>query len=328
LLIAARYDWDMKRHAFLFLSLPILLGSAQVLASQTEHQAVPFAHNALDQANKITLTPGFSPDGQSIYFAQSECRPIWECPQTLKVSRLGEDGWSAPELVALPVAGRVDYPSVTPDGTRLLFSWNGNQNANGTWSETRNFDLWALALDQADAIPVRLKGEDLARVRGGKTATLRFVNNETAPVLTREGDLYFWGERLDVPGGRTVFKAEKKSDGIFRAPTPLPAPINSIAEDDGSWVSPDGQILLITYNSRGGCGGSDLFVSYRQGDGWNEPRNLGCEINSEFDEGAGSITPDGERIIFMSTRPMAGETPDSLRSYSLWQAPAKGIRKP
>lgn len=318
----------MTRHALYLLALPILMGAAQLTASQTEHKAMPFAHDALDQAKKITLTPGFSPDGQSIYFAQSECRPIWECPQTLKVSRRGEDGWSAPEPVALPVAGRVDYPSVTPDGTRLLFSWNGNQNADGTWTETRNFDLWEMALGQPNAVPVRFQGEDLARVRGGKTATLRFVNNETAPVLTRDGDLYFWSERLDVPGGRTVFKAKGNEDGTFETPQALPAPINSSEEDDGSWVSPDGQILLVTYASRGGCGGSDLFIAYKQDDAWSEPRNLGCEINSEFAEGAGSITPDGKTLVFMSTRPMAGETAESVRSYSLWQAPAEGLLNP
>jgi sugar lactone lactonase YvrE len=73
-----------------------------------------FAPEQPQRDGRVTLTPAFSPDGNTIYFAQSECTPIWECPQRLKRSRRTADGWSTPERVPLPAEGRVDYPSVTP----------------------------------------------------------------------------------------------------------------------------------------------------------------------------------------------------------------------
>lgn len=42
-----------------------------------------FLPDVLKPAGRITLTPGFSPDGGTMYFAQTECTPIWECPQRL-----------------------------------------------------------------------------------------------------------------------------------------------------------------------------------------------------------------------------------------------------
>jgi len=213
--------------------------------------AQPFYPEDLQADGRITLTPGFSPDGQTMYFAQSECAPIWECPQRLKSSVRTESGWSAPELVPLPVDSRVDYPSVTPDGKRLLFSWMVTHPESQRPDSDGNFDLWTLDLQESEAEPQPLRGPDLNRVRAGKVRTLRFVNNETAPILTNAGDLYFWGERLDGLGDRDVYVARSKASGGFEEPQPLPAPINSDRADDGAWISPDGKTMLITYSDRG-----------------------------------------------------------------------------
>lgn len=54
-----------------------------------------FLAQVLAPAGRITLTPGFSPDGRTMYFAQTECTPIWKCPQRLKRMVRQDDGWSA-----------------------------------------------------------------------------------------------------------------------------------------------------------------------------------------------------------------------------------------
>ncbi len=297
-------------------SISALLMMASPAFAETT-QAHPFFPTDLQMENKITLTPGFTPDGQTMFFAQSECFPIWECPQRLKRSNRTPEGWTTPELVDLPIESRVDYPSVTPDGSTLLFSWMVTHPMRASEETTGNFDLWQLDLTTPGALPKPLEGPDLNRVRAGAVRTLRFVNNETAPNLTIDGDLYFWGERLDGVGDRDVYVARANGMGGFLAPELLPEPINSTKADDGVWVSPDGKLMLITYSDRGGCGGSDLFQSRLVDGEWTEPVNLGCEINSPFSEYAASMIPGTQRIVFPSDRP-AWRT--GKRDVQLWSA--------
>lgn len=286
-------------------------------APQPEPEPRLFLPEVLAPANRITLTPGFSPDGNMMYFAQSDCTPIWECPQRLKrIVRKG-DGWSNPERVRLPQDARVDYPSVTPDGRTLLFSWAAVRPDHPNVKLNDNFDLWRLDLSDPGALPELLRGPDLNRIREGAVRTLRFVHNETAPILTDAGDLYFWSERLDGKGGRDVYRARPDAAGRFKRPELLAAPINSPESDDGAWISPDGRTMLITYSDRGGCGGSDVFIAHRDREGWTTPVNLGCNINSPFDEYAATIVPGTQTIVFPSTRPFKGA---SQYAVALWVA--------
>ena len=266
-----------------------------------------YAHEALGQDGRITLTPTFTPDERTMYFSQSECTPIWQCPQRLKRSTLGPDGWSTPEVVPLPRTGRVDYPSVTPDGRYLLFSWAVDRARHEGRDVYEDFDIYRLDLGDPDATPVAIDEPDINRIRGGAIRKRRFVNNETAPVLTAAGDLYFWTERLDGIGERDVYVAPGDGNGGFLAARPLPAPINSAGRDDGAWINAAGDLMLVTYSDRGGEGGADLFVSHKRDGAWSTPVNLGPTVNSPADDFAGMITPDGGDLLFSSTRPVPGQ---------------------
>lgn len=217
----------------------------------------------------------------------------------------------------LPQDARVDYPSVTPDGRYLLFSWAATRPEYAGRDIYENFDLWRLDLTDPAATPQPLDGPNLNRIREGAIKKLRFVHNETAPILTVASDLYFWSERLDGMGDRDVYRARPDGKGGFRRPELLPAPINSAKADDGAWISPDGQTMLITYADRGGCGGSDLFMAQRKGEGWTDPVNLGCGINPPFDEYAATLIPGSRSIMFASTRPFEGA---SVYAVALWMA--------
>ncbi len=301
-----------------------LVGSAIIFAPVTGSaeetpppQPVLFLPSVLEPSGRFTLTPGFTPDGQTMFFSQTECLPIWDCPQQLKRIDRTPTGWTKPRLMPLPQAGRVDYPSVTPDGRYLLFSWAAVRDDYPHIGIDTNFDLWRLDLSKAGAVPELLQGPDLNRIRAGAVKTLRFVNNETAPILTEDGHLYFWGERLDGVGDRDIYMAPGDGNGGFEAPKPLPAPINSKSGDDGSWVSADGTLMLVTYDDRGGCGGNDLFISYKTEGSWSDPKNLGCNVNSAFDEGAGALIPGTQTLVFVSSRPF----PDGEKGTpALWTA--------
>ncbi len=308
----------------------ILMAAATAMAGRAGPPGPPppgpaapelFLPRQLAASGKITLTPGFTPDGQRMYFSQTPCLPIWECPQALLViDRRPDGGWGTPRPIDLGRPGRAEYPSVSPDGRHLYFSWSADRPEYAGRDISDNFDLWRLDLDRPGAAPVWLDAPDLNRVREGRVKRLRYVNNETAPVLTRSGDLYFWSERLDAIGERDIFVARGDGRGGFRAPVPLPAPINSAGREDSSWVSPDGQILLFASRDRGGCGGSDLFIARRLAGnaGWSQPRNLGCGINSAADEGAATLIPGTNRLVFMSSRAAPGLASGTV---ALWTAP-------
>jgi Tol biopolymer transport system component len=281
-----------------------------------------FAPEELGQDGRITMSPTFSPDGRTIYFAQAECSPIWECPQRLKRSMMTENGWSTPEPVALPGEGRVDWPSVTHDGRRLLFSWATQRSRHEGKDVGDDFDLYSLDLEDKEALPIPLDEPDINRIRGGVVSTLRFVHNETAPYLTAAGDLYFWTERLDGIGERDVYMAPSDGNGGFLAARPLPAPINSRQRDTLGWISPDGNLMLLALDGRGGSGGDDLFVSTRMADGWSEPENLGPVVNSPHAEFGARLSPDGQWLVFSSTRPFEGQAAGLIQ---VWQVPTSSV---
>ncbi len=275
-----------------------------------------FFPEALQQDGRITLSPGFSPDGRTIYFAQSECSPIWECPQTLKRSTLGDKGWSAPAAVDLGAEARADWPAVSPDGSTLIFSWSATRPDLATLDIAENFDLYTLDLTTDGAMPRPIDTGDINRPRAGGLKTLRYMHNEAYPSLTRSGALYFMTERPDGVGERDIYVARMRADGSYGTATPVAGPINSPQRDDGVWVNADETIMLLTYNARGGEGGADLFVSFR-GDGqWSEPVNLGAPVNSPAEEFGARLTPDGKTIIFTSDRPDDGNEDRILQVYA------------
>ncbi len=291
-------------------------------ASDTSALPTRFAPDALGQDGRVTLSPALSPDGRTIYFPQSECSPIWECPQRLKRSQLTDAGWSTPELVALPGEGRADWPSVSPDGRTLLFSWSAPRARHAGEGVDVDFDLYALDLRDTNARPRPLDEPDINRIRGGAQRTLRFVHNEAAPHLTRDGDLYFWTERLDGIGERDVYRAASDGRGGFLAAQPLPAPVNSQGRDQLGWINPDGTLMLLTYDGRGGSGDDDLFVSRKTANGWSEPENLGPGVNSPHADFGARLTPDSQWLVFSSTRPFEGQEAGLIQ---VWQVPTAQV---
>jgi hypothetical protein len=47
--------------------------------------------------------------------------------------------------------------------------------------------------------------------------------------------------------------------------------------------------------------------SLLQNDAWTAPVNLGPSVNSRWNDFAGRLTPDGQHLVFSSTRPVDGQ---------------------
>jgi cell division septation protein DedD len=76
-------------------------------------------------------------------------------------------------------------------------------------------------------------------------------------------------------------------------------PFNGSAFNTGfGTFSPDGQAIYFASDRPEGFGGYDIYVSYRSGNNWSTPENLGPVVNSQGNE----LTPffDGEDLYFAS----------------------------
>lgn len=271
----------------------------------------------LSQSSQISLTPAFTPDGKTAYFPLSPCADIGACPQIMHVSHMQNGTWSKPKSLNLSLRGyngktaRVDWPSVTPDGKTLLFSWSREREEKIEQGALEDFDLWSLDLTNPQAKPKPLQGKQLNLTRGGELGKIEYFYNETSPRLTEAGMLYFWTQREGGAGDRDIYQAQRLDGGRFSAPQILPAPINSAANDTVGWVSADGTKMLFNR-------GADIYKSHQSGGVWSEPEALGPEVNTAYSDFGATLTPDGKTIVFSSTRPSEGNVAGLIQ---IWQAP-------
>ena len=92
----------------------------------------------------------------------------------------------------------------------------------------------------------------------------------------------------------------------FGAPEPLPAPINSPADDFCPTPLIGGGLFFVsTRVVPGACGGADIYFAWnRPGAGWTEPRNLGCQVNSALGEaGPSYFFAQGHGTLYFSSGP-------------------------
>ncbi|MBI34366.1 MAG: hypothetical protein CMP67_03280 [Flavobacteriales bacterium] len=83
-------------------------------------------------------------------------------------------------------------------------------------------------------------------------------------------------------------------------PIPFEA-LNSKASETHACFSADGKTIFFTSNRKGGYGGFDIYrVTMLPNGAWSKPLNLGPKINTEFDDRAPFIHPDGVSLFFSS----------------------------
>ncbi len=87
-------------------------------------------------------------------------------------------------------------------------------------------------------------------------------------------------------------------------PTPiLIEGYDNIGTDVGLTMSNDGNILILTMDSKEGKGSNDLYVSFRtHGVSFSKPQNIGKDINTKFRETTPFLTVDNQTLYFSSNR--------------------------
>jgi WD40 repeat protein len=127
------------------------------------------------------------------------------------------------------------------------------------------------------------------------------------PFVSRDGKTFYMASnRPGGLGGIDIWVSHRDGPGDpWGAPENVGAPVNSPANDFCPTVARDGHGFYFISSRAGGCGGDDLYSTRLRPDGWDEPQNLGCEVNSAANEASPFPLPgrgSGPVLYFSSTR--------------------------
>jgi len=217
-----------------------------------------------------------------------------------------------------------DRIAISKDGKELYYTevintWSDTniryyEYADGRWNGPR--DLFAGFLGPALSVDSRTMyferyGEHKTCWQSKRTGT-----GWSAPTsctdLPDPKDKHY---RQDTKSGRVYASSEGALNGVGRmdistyaktggrgAFQSLGRPLNSPGNEGDFYVSRDEAFIVFASPHRGGFGGADLFVSFREGDGsWSEPANLGATINTPGFEFGPYVTDDRKFLFYSSS---------------------------
>src|SRR5262249_6588392 len=126
--------------------------------------------------------------------------------------------------------------------------------------------------------------------------------------LAADGTLYWSSTRAGGRGSWDLYRARPAADG-YGEPQNLTA-LNGEGSDIQPCVAPDTRFLFFVSTGRPdalqGDGAPyprpDLYISFREGDGWSKPLRLPPPVNTTASESSPALSPDGRFLFFSSDR--------------------------
>ncbi len=182
----------------------------------------------------------------------------------------------------------------------------------------KNFLVFLLAVFAVCANPGGVNGQGFGEwsepVNMGWPINSKYV--DSAAVLTPDGlTLFFTSNRPGGSGNEDLWVAGRRDvNSPWSLPVNLGPATNSGGLDRLRSVTADGHILLFQSDRKGGEGGNDLWVVYRENTndnlGWQAPVNMGSVINTNAEEVAANYLFESlgtsSKLFFSTGRPDMG----------------------
>jgi Tol biopolymer transport system component len=176
----------------------------------------------------------------------------------------------------------------------LLFIAIGSAMAFTSLVSAQHFGDWSAPVN-IESIP-------------GNSSEINTTFNEGYPIQSPDGlSLYLVSDRPDGngPGGDIWVARRTSTDDPWGAAENLGLPVNSSANEHSPTPVP-GHGLFFVSGRAGSCGSGpneDIYFTRFKNGAWQDPQNLGCQVNSAFGESSPSYFEDetGRAILYFSS---------------------------
>lgn len=185
-------------------------------------------------------------------------------------------------------------PVISADESVIIFTYAGRKSTGGLLNDALKPDPEG---SYHEDIFISVRKNDSVWSEPTGIAALNTKGNDAAVALS--------------PDGQTLFSFISNNDAgdLFTSsltgtewskPVRLNSNINTPEWEGSCSISSDGRFLYFASERPGGLGGRDLYVSEKINGDWGPAVNLGPSINTEYNEDAPFIHPDGITLFFSS----------------------------
>lgn len=279
-------------------------------------------------SNSSVFSPSIAADG-SLYFMQ----PTGAAARFhLFRAQFSGGAYSAPVALpfsAIPDTGDFD-PAVAPDESFVVFS--SARSRRGLFITFRTGSTWSVpvylgdSVSQPGAIEARLSPDhrtlffSSTRVIPPRAHPTRAEAREALRQMAEwnNGLNNIWqvplGYWLDGQHPEALVPLSAGPVALASAPQIIgPGVISTPAEEFKATLSPDGQVLLYVVADHR-FRHMTIVESQRADTGWGPPRVV--SFSGIWRDGDPAFAPNGDRVFFISNRPLSGDVPQ--RNYNIW----------
>jgi Tol biopolymer transport system component len=271
-----------KATAILFLSLFGKTSFSQVSpAIKLSDTARVFGQGVISKGDFV-YGGTFTPDNKTVFFNVSTMGFAYN---SIFYSTRKKDKWSKPKAVKFTGIYRDTDPFISVDGRRLYFA--SDRPLDGEPFVDNKYKYFYVELKGnkivSDPIPF-----NLPLPNGKNPSYLSFSNN---------GNAYFflWDDK-----DADIYMCEYKN-GQYLPPVSLSFNSKEFYDIDPV-IAKDESFLIFVGVNRKGYGRNDLWVTFRNGDKWSDPVNMGSNVNSPLSEGFPRLSNDNKTLYFGSFR--------------------------
>jgi len=176
--------------------------------------------------------------------------------------------------------------SISPDGNQIYVY----KNIDG---ETKSGDIY---------VSIK-KGENEWSKSKPLGKNINSTYFESSACVTGDGNTLFFVSEKDRGGfGNGDIYMAKREGEDWGKPVNLGPTINTIDDEIGVYIHPDGKSLFFSSNGHNSMGGYDIFMSVLENGKWSEPLNLGYPINTTRNEIHFTLTTDKKTSYISSSR--------------------------